>query len=122
MGAFSSKPPTKFDMISEAFRLGKPSVAAELMYRYVMEEKVLALLPTLPMKLSDGDRGFTIEFLKNTKATRVLFQHLVDKHAGTFDEQIFSHVKSALSEHDLQLIMVIDDDGMSLHGTLWTKI
>lgn len=122
MGLFNSKPPTKFDMISEAFRVGKSDIAAELMYRYMMEDKIVELSRTLDKKVSEDERVFSVELLKNTKETRVLFQFLVEKHAGTFDMHIFSHIKSVLSAHEVALLMVIDDNAISIKGTILTKM
>jgi len=122
MGLFNSKPPTKFDMISEAFRVGKSDIAAELIYRYMMEDKIVELLRTLNKRVSEGERGFNIEILKNTKDTRVLFQNLVDKHADIFDKHIFSHILSALSDHEVNLLMVIDDNAIRIQIIILTKM
>ena len=122
MGLFNSKPPTKFDMISEAFRVGKSDIAAELLYRYMMEDKIVELSRTLNKRVSEGERGFSIEILKNTKDTRVLFQNLVDKHTGVFDKHIFSHILSALSEHEVNLLMVIDDNAIRIQIIILTKM
>ena len=122
MGLFNSKPPTKFDMISEAFRVGKSDIAAELMYRYMMEDKIVELSRTLDKKVSEDERVFSVELLKNTKETRVLFQFLVDKHTGVFDKHIFSHILSALSDHEVNLLTVIDDNAISIQVIILTKM
>jgi hypothetical protein len=109
-------------MISEAFRVGKSDIAAELLYRYMMEDKIVELSRTLNKRVSEGERGFSIEILKNTKDTRVLFQNLVDKHTGVFDKHIFSHILSALSEHEVNLLMVIDDNAIRIQIIILTKM
>ena len=122
MGALNSKPPTKFDMICEAFRVGKSDAAAELMYRYVLEPKIVELSRSLEKKVSKDERIFNIELLKNTKDTQLLFQHLVNKHTGTFDNHMFANIKSALAEHEVELLMIKDNDAISIQGIILTKM
>jgi hypothetical protein len=87
-----------------------------------MEPKVVELSSRLAKQVSEGERGFSIEIFKNTKETHILFQHLADKHAGVFDEHIFAHVKSALAEHEVELLLLIDDHAIGLYGTVLTKM
>jgi len=120
MGVKASKIPTKEDMVYEMLRQNTLKEAAELMFRYFIEDKINKL--TILTNLSKGETSFSVVVLENTAKTNALFMKISEKHNGVFDDHIMSQVKLALSVHEIALKVQIDTLTFKLLGTVLDKM